>query len=63
LQHQLFNYLRHTRTKDDWTIQNFLEGLNQNAKASKVDGDFGWALKWSIERITGTVEGGGSQLA
>jgi hypothetical protein len=63
LQHQLFNYLRHMRTKDDWTIQNFLEGLSQNAKASKVDGDFGWALKWSIERITGTTEGGGGQLA
>jgi hypothetical protein len=45
LQHQLFNYLQHTRTKDDWTIQNFLAGLNQKAWASKVEGDFGWALK------------------
>ena len=60
LQHQLFNYLRYMRTQDDWTIQNFLEGLNQKAKASKVDGEFGWALTSSIQRITGTVEGSGS---
>jgi hypothetical protein len=63
LQHQLFNSLRHTPTKDDWTIQHFLEGLNQKAKASKVDDDFGWALKWSVERITGTVDEGSGQLA
>jgi len=52
LQHQLFSYLRHSQTKDDWTIENFLEGLCQKAKASGVEGDFGWALKWSVERIT-----------
>ena len=64
LQHQLFNYLRHTRTKkDDWSIQSFLEGLTQKAKVAKVDGDFGWALKWSIERIIGTTEADGGQLA
>jgi hypothetical protein len=62
LQHQFFNYLRHSRTKDDWTIQSFLEGLHQNAKASKVEGDFGWAVKWSMERTAGTTEGSEGQL-
>ncbi len=52
LQYQLFNYLRHLPTEYDWTIETFLEGLGQKAKASGVEGDFGWAVKWSIERIT-----------
>jgi hypothetical protein len=51
LQHQLFNYLTHPPTKDDWTIENFFEGLCQKAKASGVEGDFGWALKQSLEKI------------
>jgi len=51
LQHQLFNYLRYSRSKDDWTIEDFIAGLCQRAKASGVDGDFGWALKDSVERI------------
>ena len=51
LQHQLFNYLRHSRTKDDWTLEDFIAGLCQRARASGVDGDFGWALKDSVERI------------
>jgi hypothetical protein len=52
LQHQLFGYLRHSYTEDDWTVEDFLEGLCQKAKASGVEGDFGWALKWSVERTT-----------
>ena len=52
LQHQLFNYLRHLPTENDWTIETLLEGLGQKAKASGVEGDFGWAVKWSVERIT-----------
>ena len=52
-----------TQKKDDWTIQNFLEGLNQKAKVSGVDGDFACALKWSIQRITGATERTASQLA
>ena len=43
MQHQLFNYLRHSQTESDWTIENFVEGLFQKAKASGVEGDFGWA--------------------
>jgi hypothetical protein len=52
LQHQLFNYLRHSQTKDDWTIESFLKGLHEKAEASGVEGDFGWALKQSISGIT-----------
>jgi hypothetical protein len=52
LQHQLFNYLRHLPTENEWTIEDFLKGLCQKAKASGVEGDLGWAVKWSVERIT-----------
>jgi hypothetical protein len=52
LQHQLFNYLRHLPTGNEWTIEDFLNGLCQKAKESAVEGDFGWAVKWSVERIT-----------
>jgi hypothetical protein len=41
LQHQLFNYLIHSREKDDWTIEDFIAGIC-------VNGDFGWALKSSL---------------
>lgn len=51
MQHQLFNYLRHSQGKDDWTIAAFLEGLYQRAKASAIEGDFGWALKSSLEKM------------
>jgi hypothetical protein len=51
LQHQLFNYLTHSRTKDDWTIEDFIRGLCEKAIASGVNGDVGWALKSSLERI------------
>ena len=51
LQHQLFGYIRHMRTQDDWNIRSLLQGLIQNAKASGVDGDFGWALKSSVDRL------------
>jgi hypothetical protein len=29
MQHQLFNYLRHSRTEGDWTIENLVQGLFQ----------------------------------
>lgn len=51
LQHQLFNYLIHCREKDDWTIEDFIKGLCEKAVASGVNGDFGWALKSSLEKI------------
>ena len=51
LQHQLFNYLIHSREKDDWTIEDFVKGLCEKAVASGVNGDFGWALKSSLEKV------------
>ena len=51
LQHQLFNYLIHSREKDDWTIEDFVKGLCEKAIASGVNGDFGWALKSSLEKV------------
>jgi hypothetical protein len=51
LEHQLYNYLVHSREKDDWTIKDFIKGLCQKAIASGVNGDFGWALKSSLEKI------------
>jgi hypothetical protein len=51
LQHQLYNYLIHSREKDDWTIEDFVKGLCERADASGVNGDFGWALKSSLEKV------------
>jgi hypothetical protein len=56
MQHQLFNYLRRSRTEHDWTIESFIEGLRQKAKVSGIEGDFGWALKWSVERLSAVNE-------
>jgi hypothetical protein len=53
LQHQLYNYLGHSQTKDDWTIEELLEGLHQKASASGVAGHFGAALNSSLRAITG----------
>jgi|GEM_PF-1780569 hypothetical protein len=52
LQHQLFGYMSRSQANDDWTIEKFVEGLCRKAKASGVEGDFGWALKWSLRGIT-----------
>jgi len=49
LQHQLFNYLLHNA--HDWTVEQFIKALYQQAVFSKVEGDFGWALKHSVERL------------
>jgi hypothetical protein len=51
LQHQLYNYLILSREKDDWAIEDFVKGLCERATASRVSGDFGWALKSSLEKI------------
>jgi len=52
MQHQLFNYLRDSRTRDDWTIEAFIDGLCQKAKVSGVEGDFGWALNYALKKLT-----------
>jgi hypothetical protein len=41
MQHQLFNYLRHSQTQDDWTIEAFVEALCHRAKTYGIEGDFG----------------------
>jgi hypothetical protein len=48
MQHQLFNFVQEPR---DRTVEQFLEGLRQQAASSGVEGDFSWALKRSLERI------------
>ena len=52
LQHQVYNYLRHSRTKNDWTIETFVHGLCEKASASGVEGWFGAAIKASVEEIS-----------
>ena len=52
LQHQVYNYLRHSRTKDDWTIEQFVHGLCDKASVSGVEGWFGTAIKSSVKAIT-----------
>jgi len=51
LQHQVFNYIRHSRTEHDWTIDRFVNGLCDKASASSVEGYFGAAMKSSVEAI------------
>jgi hypothetical protein len=51
MQHQLFNYLRHSRSEGDWMIEDFIKGICEKAKQSGIEGDFGWALKSSVERL------------
>ncbi|HZU44480.1 MAG TPA: hypothetical protein VE994_17525 [Terriglobales bacterium] len=52
MQHQLFNYLRHSRGDAEWKIEDFVKALCQQAKVSGIEGDFGWALKSCMERLT-----------
>ena len=52
LQHQVYNYLRHSGTEDDWTIEQFVHGLCDKAAASGVEGYFGAAIRSSVDAIT-----------
>ena len=52
LQHQLYNQVRHCRTKDEWyKVEEFLENLRKYAVATGVAGDFGWAVQTSIRSL------------
>jgi hypothetical protein len=51
MQHQLYNYLRHSQSKEECTIEDFVNGLWQKARLSGIEGDFWWALKSSVERL------------
>ncbi len=50
MQHQLFNYLRHCRRKDDRKIEDLVQGLVQRAISSSIEGEFMWALKSSLKQ-------------
>lgn len=50
IQHQIYNFMRHSPAEGNWKIEDFLEGLHQKAVASGVDvkGYFGAAVKSSL---------------
>lgn len=52
MQHQLYGRIRTLRRKEEWTLESFLNGLVESAVHYKVEGDFGWALKRSVSRLT-----------
>ena len=52
MQHQLYNYMRHSHEKEEWKIEDFLEGLRKYALASGVEGDFGAAVHMSLRQVT-----------
>src|SRR5215831_20755060 len=52
MQHQLYNYLRDSRSRVDWTIEAFIDRLSKQAKVSGVEGDFGWALNYALKTLT-----------
>ena len=53
IQHQIYNFMRHSSGEGDWKIEDFLEGLRQKAAASGVDvnGYFGAAVKSSLGNL------------
>jgi hypothetical protein len=48
LQHQIFNRMNALRTAHDWPLEDFLDTLFQKAAYYGVAGDFGWALRTSL---------------
>jgi hypothetical protein len=52
MQHQLYNYLQHPHEKEEWKIEDFLEGLRRYAVTSGVEGDFGAAVHSSLRQLT-----------
>jgi hypothetical protein len=49
MQHQLFNYLRHSQTDHGWPIVDFLDSLFKKAATSGVEGHFGAAVTSSLK--------------
>lgn len=47
IQHQIYNFMRHSPAQGDWKIEDFFKGLHQKAVASGIDveGYFGAAVK------------------
>jgi hypothetical protein len=48
LQHQIYNRMNAIRTGHDWPLKEFLATLFQKAAYYGVAGDFGWALRASL---------------
>ena len=53
IQHQIYNFMRHSSAEGDWNIEDFFKGLHQKAVASGVDveGYFGAAVKSSLQSV------------
>lgn len=53
IQHQIYNFMRHSSAEGDWKIEDFFEGLHRKAAASGVDveGYFGTAVKSSLRNV------------
>jgi hypothetical protein len=54
IQHQIYNFMRHSSAQGDWKIEEFFKGLHQKAVASGVDveGYFGTAVKSSLRSFS-----------
>jgi hypothetical protein len=49
LQHQIYGKNRSLRAGDEWPLESFLDTLFQKASFYHIEGDFGWALKHSLD--------------
>lgn len=55
LQHQLYNQMLHCQTSEEWyKAEELLENLRKYSVAAGVAGDFGVAVKASIQSLTRT---------
>ena len=48
LQHQIYGKARSLQAGDDWPLEEFIDTLFEKASFYHVEGDFGWALKRSL---------------
>lgn len=51
MQHQIYGRARELRSGGAWTMDSFLDGLIEKATFYKTEGDLGWAVRTSLERI------------
>jgi hypothetical protein len=49
LQHQIFAKSRSLEAGDNWPLEEFIDTLFQKAAFYHIEGDFGWALKRSLD--------------
>ncbi len=48
MQHQLYNFLRHSPTEDPWPIADLLDGLYAKAEHYGIKDDLNWAMERSF---------------